>query len=235
MSTKLTEEQFKQQLRLLLKPVKQVIVDLINQPVDSVCESVDNNVIRIDGMPLLIEGNEKLNEIENGSEVSVLSNGFWDTVSIVITDKGEVKTDLSRGLPPVLIYPDSVVYYISNGFVNCCYVVAMNREITMFPTVKYNIEETRIRIQDIQIDRFIKKLEESLQQFIDKLKVLIKMTDIKVDAIIEENMTDLILTFEDAIKMLPTRKFENEMITPEYVVDFFLKGIESIQYYQRSY
>ena len=230
---KLTLSQFKNQLRLLLRPVKQTIVDLIETPVNGISIKLENNIYTLDGMPLSIEGNEQLIEIEDGSLISILSNGFWDTVIIHIVD-GEIRADeAGKGGVPVLVYPDSVVYYNLNGVINCCYVLALNREVTLFPTAKYNIKETVIRIQDTLIDLFTKKLEEKLEELINKIKVLQKMIDENTAQIVEDELNELIMTFEDAIILLPNRKFDNKYLTPEYVVDFFLKGIESIQYYER--
>ena len=231
--TKLTLSQFKNQLRLLLRPVKQLIVDLIEKPVEGISLKLDNNIYTLDGMPLSIEGNEQLIEIEDGSLISILSNGFWDTVIIHIVN-GEIRADeAGRGGVPILVYPDSVVYYQVNGVINCCYVLALNREVTLFPTVKYNVQETVIRIQDTLIDLFTRKLEEKLDELIKKIKVLQSMIEEKTENIVEEELNELIMTFEDAIILLPNRKFENKYLSPEYVVDFFLKGIESIQYFER--
>ena len=234
--TKLTIQQFKNQLRLLLRPVKQTIVDLIETPVEGISMKIENNIYTLDGMPLSIEGNEQLIEIEDGSLISILSNGFWDTVILHIKD-GEIRADeAGKGGVPILVYPDSVVYYQLNGVINCCYVLALNREITLFPTVKYNIKETQIRIQDMLIDIFTRKLEDKLDELIKKIKVLKGMSDEevgKIEKIVEDEMNEMIMTFEDAIILLPNRTFENRYLSPEYVVDFFLKGIESIQYFMR--
>ncbi|EDR23439.1 hypothetical protein EDI_026710 [Entamoeba dispar SAW760] len=229
----LTVSQFKQQLKIIMKPIKQLIARLIENPMDSICMKIENNVYRIDGRPISIEGNEQIIEIEDGCLVSILSNGFWDTVVLHIKN-GEITVDTAdKEGAPTLIYPDSVVYYINEGIVNCCYVMAVNREITLFPTTKYNLKETMIKIQDMAINQFTKTLEDKLEELVIKIKVLKKMINENSDNIIEDEMNDLILTFEDAITLLPNRKFDNQYYTPEYIVDFFLKGIESIQYYER--
>ncbi|KAL7716529.1 Uncharacterized protein QTN25_006166 [Entamoeba marina] len=231
---KLTTSQFTQQLKLLLRPVKQLIIEMIQTPIKSISERVDKNIFLIDGRPISIEGNEQIIEVENGSDISILSNGFWETVSFVV-ENDQIKTEPSTGGAPILIYPDSLIYYIQNGVVNCCYVLAVNREITLFPTVTYKLHETALRVQDIKIQQFTSQLENILNEFIKKLKVLISMIDDKVDNIIEQHMNDLILMFEDAIVLLPDRSFDNPLITPQYVVDFFLKSIETLQYFQRCY
>ena len=60
---KLTITQFKNQLKLLLRPVKQTIVDLIDKPVEGISIKIENNIYTLDGMPLSIEGNEQLKEL----------------------------------------------------------------------------------------------------------------------------------------------------------------------------
>ncbi|ELP86120.1 hypothetical protein EIN_327770 [Entamoeba invadens IP1] len=229
-----TEKQFEQQLHLIIKAVRLVQLELIETPVESFSWKVGNDIIQIDGRPISIEGNTQITEIENGSLVSILSNGFWDTVVIKI-ENGEIHTEeAGKGGAPILIYPDSVVYYEENGVINCSYVLAMNREITLFPTVKYTKSDKMIEIQELAIAVFIKKLEDKLKEAVDKIKVLKGMIETNVDKLIEKEFTDIILTFEDAITLLPNRNFENKLLTPEYVVEFFLRGIESVQYYQRS-
>lgn len=237
----LTIAQFKQQLRLLAKPVKRLQADLIDKPLDGVSMKIDNNIYTIDGRPVSIEGNEQITEVADGSVLSILANGFWDTVVLHIRN-GEISVEAAgKGGAPVLIYPDSLIYYIDNGVVNCCYVLSMNTDITLFPTVKYNLRDTALQIQDRNIAAFTGKLEDELDGFVKRVRALRDMlpegdSAARAEAVrlFEECMDDIISVFEDAIVRLPDRKFDSAMVTPEYVVDFFLKGIESVQYFERS-
>ena len=109
-TSKLTLNQFKQQLRLLLKPVKQTIVELIEKPVEGISIKLENNIYTLDAKPLSIEGNEQIIEIEDGSLISILSNGFYDTVIIRIVNGEIITNEAGKGGVPILIYPDSVIY-----------------------------------------------------------------------------------------------------------------------------